>query len=501
MRREVLSGRNLSLYGRAGCILSNVSLHLYQGEILGIVGINGPGKTVLAQILAGILQPDGGKIILGETGQGEQASSELLRARVGYVGEEPELLENLTVAENLMLGLQTEPHLYASRKGLYQKAKALLAHYGFEADPKARVSDLTYAQCKQVQLARQLITRPNILVLDDLAESFSSSGQRQLAGILRTLVQAGSAVVYTSHSYEELLPFVDRLLVLRAGLMVAELQREQFEPERIRRLLYGGDPAAGSPSAASPAPSLQLGEEVLRLSQVRVSGLKPVSFSVRRGEIVGIAGLVGSGKSILVQCIGGHRTIEGGSIYIQGHRCVLTSPRDAIKHGIGLCLERHSDMLLQENETIMANISLGVINRLGRFGILSRKKERLLAAEYCAQLEISHSPEERLAALSDSDAAKVAMARCMAASPLVLVLDEPNRGLDTCGVQNLCGLLHRLRKTCGIVISFSKMDDLAACCDRIMVLHEGAVIGETRQSDLSYADVLRMIEKGGERSE
>ncbi|OUN85340.1 hypothetical protein B5G06_03250 [Flavonifractor sp. An52] len=500
MRREVLSGRNLTFHNRAGCIISNVSLHLYQGEILGIVGINGPGKTILAQLLAGILQPDSGKIVLGEVGQGEQASSELLRARVGYVGEEPELLENLTVAENLMIGIQAEPWLYASRKRLYQKAKVLLEKHGFEADPKARVSALTYTQCKEVQLARQLVTRPNILVLDDLAESFSSTGQRRLADILRTLAQAGSAIIYTSHRYEDLLPVVDRLLVLRAGMVVAESQREQFCPDRIRRLLYGGDPLATSLPVADRAISHQTGEEVLRLSEVRAASLKPVSFSVRRGEIVGIAGLVGSGKSILVQCIGGHRPIEGGRLYIQGRRCVLNSPRDAVKHGIGLCLERHSDML-QENASIMSNISLSVINRVGTFGILSRKKERLLAAEYCTLLEIPHKPDERLAVLSDSDAAKVALARCMAASPLVLVLDEPNRELDPGGVQRLCALLHRLRNTCGIVVSFSKMDDLAACCDRILILHEGTVIGETRRNDLSYADMLRMIEKGGEQPE
>ena len=501
MRREVLSGRNLTFHNRAGCIISNVSLHLYQGEILGIVGINGPGKTILAQLLAGILQPDSGKIVLGEVGQGEQASPELLRAQVGYVGEEPELLENLTVAENLMIGIQAEPWLYASRKRLYQKTKALLEKHGFEADPKARVSALTYTQCKEVQLARQLVTRPNILVLDDLAESFSSTGQRRLADILRTLAQAGSAIIYTSHRYEDLLPFADRLLILRAGLVVAELRREQFHPERIRRLLYGGDPPASSLPAADPGTSPQTGEEVLRLSAVQTASLKPVSFSVRRGEILGIAGLVGSGKSFLVQCIGGHRPIERGSLYIQGHRCILTSPRDAIKRGIGLCLERHSDMLLQENASIMSNISLSVINRVGTFGILSRKKERLLAAEYCTLLEILHKPDERLAVLSDSDAAKVALARCMAASPLVLVLDEPNRELDPGGVQRLCALLHRLRNTRGIVVSFSKMDDLAACCDRILILHEGTVIGETRRNDLSYADMLRMIEKGGEQTE
>lgn len=136
MRREVLSGRNLTFHNRAGCIISNVSLHLYQGEILGIVGINGPGKTILAQLLAGILQPDSGKIVLGEVGQGEQASPELLRAQVGYVGEEPELLENLTVAENLMIGIQAEPWLYASRKRLYQKPKPCWKNTALKQTPR-----------------------------------------------------------------------------------------------------------------------------------------------------------------------------------------------------------------------------------------------------------------------------------------------------------------------------------------------------------------------------
>lgn len=498
MRAEVLSVKNLTFSNSAGRVLSNISFHLYRGEILGIVGINGVGKTVLAQLLAGLLPPESGKIVLEEGAAAPGgAGQELLRGMVGYVGEEPQLIENLTVAENLVLGVNPRRRLYYSRRHLYNHARQILAGYHFTVNPLARVSTLSYAQMKEVQLARQLSSRPEVLILDEVADAFSDDALSNLQKIFHALTGEGTSIIYTSHNYEDVMRFATRILVLRGAAIVAELPQPRFERKTLRRIIYGGDPTASARAEPEAARVRRTDEQpaALRVCNLQAGDLKPVSFAVQRGEILGIAGMVNSGKSLVSQCIGGHLPAERGQIFVRGVLRRIRSPRDAIKSGIGLCMEKRSEMLLGREESISMDISLGVIERIGSAGILSRRRERLLAEEYCKQLGIQRRPEACTATLNNADLTKIALARCMAANPGVLVLDEPNRELDIEGVRSLCGLLDTLRKSCGIILLFSKIDDLALCCDRVLVMHAGEIIGELGKGAVSYSAILRMVEE------
>ncbi|HCC35147.1 MAG TPA: hypothetical protein DEQ02_05735 [Ruminococcaceae bacterium] len=496
MKSEVLRARNLTLSRNGEKIISNISLSLYKGEILGVAGINGVGKTLLAQIFAGIMAPDSGHIFLDDAELNLRSPRDAIRGKIGYVSEEPQLLPNMTVAENLIIGLDKNPKLYYSRHALYENARRILKYFEFDINPKAMPPSLSYFQMKEVQVARQLAARPRVLVFDGVANSFSESETANLKRTFERAAKDGAAIIYATHNYEDAIRLTDRILVLRNACIVAELPKENFDKDTLRHLMYGktapGWKALAQNTAAPP------GREVFRVERLSAGTLESLSFSVALGEILGITELTGNGKSVLAECLAGGLPMRGGTVWVEGVRRKLTSPRDAQRSGIGLYFERRERMLLSDCDPVYMNISQGVLSRISSLGVLSRKKEELLAREYCERFGVDNDIGQNLGRLNSAALAKIALARCMAGNPRVLILNEPNRELDSESVLILRDILEEIRKTCGIVIIFSKIDPLVQCCDRTLVIRGGRSPGEIAGDRLSYEEIIRLTETEGD---
>ncbi len=333
MKKEVLRVRNLTLGRNGEKIISNISLCLYEGEILGIAGINGVGKTLLAQIFAGITAPDSGHLQLDGAELKMRSPRDAIRSKIGYVSEEPQLLSNMTVAENLIIGLDKSPKLYYSHRSLYENARRILESFEFEINPKAMPPSLSYFQMKEVQIARQLAARPRVLIFDGVANSFSESETANLKRTFERAARDGTAILYATHNYEDAIRLTDRILVLRNACIVAEVPKERFDKDTVRRLMYGK--ASAEKKALTGNRAVSPGAEVFRVENLSAGPLQSLSFSVALGEILGITELAGSGKSVLAECLAGDVPMRGGIVWVDGVQRRIKSPRDAQRSGIG----------------------------------------------------------------------------------------------------------------------------------------------------------------------
>ena len=492
MKKELLRASHLTLSRNADRILSGISFCLYEGEILGITGINGVGKTMLAQILAGVTTPDSGRLFLDNAELDLQSPRDAIRSKIGYVAEPPQFLANMTVAENLIIGTDKKARLYRSRRALNEYARRILSRYRFNVNPKAMPDSLSYFQLKAVQIARQLAARPRVLVFDGLADSFSDNELEDLLTIFAQMTAEGTAIIYTSHNYEDVIRLADRILVLRSSCLIAEVPKERFNRDSIKCLMYGEETHTKPPERAGGERS-----EVFRVSGLSAGSLDSLSFSVRLGEILGITELSGNGRSVLAECLCGDIPIRSGNVYIDGVARRIESPRDAINSGIGLYYEKRNKMLLNDRDPVFMNISAGVLERISAAGVLSRAKEEVLTREYCARFGIRGDLRQKIGSLNGSALAKIALARCMTGNPRILILNEPNRELDGRSIVTLRNILEEIRHTCGIIIIFSKIDALSKHCDRTLVIHKNKSVGEIGKGMLSYEEILRVIEGGG----
>lgn len=500
MKSETLSVDNLSMNLYTEQILSNITFKLYDEEILGIVGINGAGKTMLAQMLAGLIIPDSGKISVDGAELNLNSPIASIRCRIGYIDENLQLIRNMTVAENLVIGIDANPRLYYSRRTLFTYAQRILERYHCTVDPRLTVQSLTHFQIMQVQIARQLANRPRVLVFDDPANTFTRKEFKYLETVFRQATSQGTAIVYITHNYDGVMRVANRILVLRQAVIVAELTHNGYgyDGDVIDRIMYGNELKATSKErSAVRNEATRQKREILRVSKLCADEMKAVSFSLNEGEILAIGGLDSSGKSTLAKCLGGHHRIESGKVYFDGIPKRIRSPHDAIRNGIGFYSKKRDEMLLNNNDPIYMSISMGILNRIAAVGIMRKRYEELLAKEYCMQFGIDIDVRCKLGTLNNSTLSKIALACCLATNPRILILDEPNRELDNNGVLTLCSILQKLRKTCAILVIISKIDAIAEICSRSLIMNEGMIIGELEEGELSNDAILHLIKSKG----
>jgi len=476
--------------------LNDVSLSFEQGEVHALLGENGAGKSTLIKIIAGAIEPDaGGRIVFDENEYGRMTPALAVQNGVAVIYQDVNLVTPMTVAENIFMGRKFGK-IY-SKKKLNEMACELFEEYGFTMDPAMRVEKLSPANQQMVEIARAISNDAKIMIMDEPTAPLAANEVELLFQIIKKLKSKGVTVIYISHRMEEVFQITERISVLRDGCFVKTTPTAETDRKELVKLMVGRDL-----NESFPTRSTEPGEVVLEAKDLTGNSVEHISFRLRRGEILGFAGLVGSGRSETMELISGAKRPDSGEIFVRGERVDLKSPASAISHGIGLIPEDRKEQGVILFNTVQFNISLSAMDKLTRLGFISRKKNRALAEEYREELRIKvPGVKQMVVNLSGGNQQKVALAKTLAAAPEIIIFDEPTKGIDVGAKQEIYNLMNRLAESGkSILMVSSDMEEILGMSDRIIVLHEGLVAGELGREEFSQERVLHLA-SGMEKEE
>lgn len=489
--QPLLQVRNLSKQFPGVKALDAVSLDLHPGEVLAVIGENGAGKSTLMKILAGIQRPDGGEILL--EGQAVEINSirDASALGISLIHQELNLADNLDVGSNIFLG--REPHRWGvvQRAAIHREAATYLGRVGLNCSPRTLVSRLSVGQQQMVEIAKALSVQSRILIMDEPTSSLSQHETDQLYKVIRDLRTQGASIIYISHRLGEVTELADRVEVLRDGRNAGALARDEISHDSMVKLMVGREF-----STDREYKTRSLGEEVLHVQDLATPAYpaRRLSFSVRAGEIVGIGGLVGAGRTELLQTLFGVTPQLAGRVRVAGKPVALNSPIDAIREGIALVPEDRKQQGLILEMAVRANGSLASLKRDQCYGLLNGAKERAISCDMIDALRIK-TPNDQQAVqfLSGGNQQKVVLGKWLAMKPRILLLDEPTRGIDVGAKREIYLLIERLAEQ-GVAIIFvsSEMEEILHLPDRALIMHEGALTGELAHGDLNEEAVMRL---------
>ncbi|HEU4602888.1 MAG TPA: L-arabinose ABC transporter ATP-binding protein AraG [Steroidobacteraceae bacterium] len=472
--------------------LSDVSLEVRAGEVHGLMGENGAGKSTLLKVLAGALQPQQGRIKIHGVEQKFSNTREAIQAGVSIIYQELHLVPQLTVAENLMLGQMPTRSGVLSRKEMLRRAQAELDRLGEPIDPNARVATLSMGQRQMIEIGKALMRDARVIAFDEPTSSLSVRETERLVEIIRKLRSEGRAIIYVTHRMDEVDELCDRVTVFRDGHRIcvmdkaAAINRDELVAAMIGRRVedvYGYR-------------SRELGPVQLEVQNVMGPGLRePVSISAKRGEIVGMFGLVGAGRTELLKIICGAQRATQGSIIVNGTTLRMRSPGDGIAAGIALAPEDRQQEGLVPAASVSENINLSCRRNHARYGFIrDLKRERGLARDYIGRLSIK-TPDEACAVknLSGGNQQKVILSRYLADRIDVFLLDEPTRGIDVGARKQIYDLLYELAssgKT--LIVVSSDLAEVTGICDRILVMRTGRLVGDLNRNEATADRLVRL---------
>ncbi|MDH6262729.1 sugar ABC transporter ATP-binding protein [Bradyrhizobium sp. BR13661] len=474
--------------------LDHVGLAVSPGEVIALIGENGAGKSTLMKVLGGVVEPSGGSIRVDGTERSALTVAEAIAAGIAFVHQELNLFDNLDVAGNVFIGREPVhggPLRLIDRKALYARTQPLLDRLGADFAPDAPLADLSLAQRQLVEIMKALSLDARLVIMDEPTSSLTLSETDRLMRVIAALKADGVSIIFITHRLNEVMQCADRAVVLRDGRMVGALTRAELSPAAMIRLMIGRDlKSLYVPPAAPP------GEAVLDIVEA-VTDTYPeraVSLSVRRGEILGLAGLVGSGRTELARAIFGVEPLKAGAIKLNGEAIRVTSPRGAIDHGIYLIPEDRKGCGLLLDVSIAENISLPDLSSYLRAWLVNTALETTNARAQREQLKI-RAPDvaTTVGSLSGGNQQKVVLAKWLSMRPKVLIFDEPTRGVDVGAKQEIYEMLRRLTDSgVAILMISSDMEEVIGVSDRIAVMHEGAISGFLDRSQFSEHNVLQL---------
>jgi ABC-type sugar transport system ATPase subunit len=472
--------------------LNDVSLDVAEGSCHALCGENGAGKSTLGKILAGIYTPDEGRLFIHGREVHFGSPRDALAAGVGMVHQELAFCDNLSVADNLCLGALPSRRGLVVRSELERQATAMLAEIDPTVDVRRRLGDLTIAQQQVVQIAAAVGSGARVIIFDEPTSSLSHHEAERLFELVGRLKQRGVTCIYVSHRMPEVFRLCDAVSVLRDGKHVDTRPTAQITEAEVVRMMIGRPLAEYFPTHGSQA----LGDEVLRAESLTSPGkFENVSLTLHAGEVVGLAGLQGAGRSEVACALFGLEHVAAGSIHLRGSRVRITDAKQAIRYGIGLVPEDRKRQGLVLSETALHNTSLPTLNRFSRLSWIFRTKERRAVRELFDRLRVRTSGLDAVVAgLSGGNQQKVVLAKWLAAHPSILILDEPTRGVDVGAKAEIHALIGDLAKNgTAILVISSELPEVLTLSDRILVLREGRLVGELSRAAANQERLLRLM--------
>ena len=474
--------------------LDQVTLGVQTGEVLALVGENGAGKSTLMKILAGAIVLDGGEIRIG--GQPVQINSPQRAQELGIsmIYQEFNLVPYLSVAENIYLGREpVKARYFVDWRRLYQEAAGVLERLGVELDLRQSVNRLSVAQQQLVEIAKAISAHARLIVMDEPSATLTEHELKRLFGLIHGLRAEGVSIIYISHRLEEIFEVADRVVVLRDGRLVGVRPVAEVTRDELIQMMVGRELDKETPRLPG-----ELGEEVLGVKGLSGGMVQEVSFSLRRGEIVGLTGLVGSGRTEVARLIFGADPRRGGTIAVAGRPVEITSPGDAIKYGIGFVTEDRKRQGLVLGMTVRENVTLANLDLLAAWGFIKRQLERQEVDKSIRELHIrTPSMEQLVHNLSGGNQQKVVLAKWLFTRSQVLLFDEPTRGIDVGAKAEIYQLMNVLtRAGVGILMISSELPEALGMSDRILVMHEGRVAAELARADATQERIMQYATGG-----
>ncbi|BAJ62744.1 MULTISPECIES: sugar ABC transporter ATP-binding protein [Anaerolinea] len=467
--------------------LDRVSLDFFAGEVHALVGENGAGKSTLIKAIAGAINLDGGVIQIGGQDYHQMTPHLSRSAGIEVIYQEFNLVPTMSVAENIFLGEKPNTLNFVNYRLMKNQARELFRLFDVDMDPDALVQDLSPAQQQIVEIAKAVSKNVKILIMDEPSAPLSVSEVERMFEIIRQLKRKGVTIIYISHRLEEIFKISDRVSVLRDGKYVATKLTSETNREELIRLMVGRELKETYPARTNPP-----GEIALEVKNLSGNGVRDISFVVRKGEILGVAGLVGAGRTEMAMLIFGAAPIESGEIRANGKLVRIRSPQDAIQHRIGLLTEDRKGKGLFLEMPVGWNITFPIVRKLSRFGVVDTQKEKSISEYYWQHLNIkTPSLEERVINLSGGNQQKVVLAKVLAADSAILIFDEPTRGIDVGAKQEIYHLMCELANNGNAILMISSdMEELLGMSDRIIVLCEGKLAGEVSKDNFSQDLIL-----------
>lgn len=500
MASPILSIRNVSKSFPGVHALKHVTFDVERGSIHAMMGENGAGKSTLMQIIAGAQPPTSGEIFFEGNPIHFHNPAEAQARGIVIVYQELNLAPNLSVAENIFLGCEPRTGgVFLDRSKLVRNTLNALAELGVEIRPDTIVNTLSVAQQQLIEIAKSLVRRPKLLILDEPTSSLSEAESVILFRVIRRLQSQGVTMMYISHRLPEVFAMCDVVTILRDGNHVKTLKTKSTTDEEIVRLMVGRDLLAfhrGEPPANS--------QETVKVSSLSRKGrYRDVNFSIRSGEIVGMAGLIGAGRSDVALGLFGAVDPDNGQVLLNGTQVRFSSPKDAVTAGVALVPEDRKSLGLEIGASVGDNISVAALRSLARWAFVDRKKERGLIGSFVSKLQVRTSSfEKKVGLLSGGNQQKVLIAKWLATNPKFLIVDEPTRGVDVGTKAEIYQLLDELAKAgLAILVISSDLPEVIALSDRILVMRAGKITGEILRKDATEERIMALaaLEKPGEQ--
>lgn len=471
--------------------LRSVSLTLNRCEVLAVIGENGAGKSTLMKILAGVQQPDTGDILIEGKKVAFNHVQSSMDAGISLIHQELNMADNLDVGANIFLGREPLCMGLIDKEKIYSESLKFLEMVGLEVSPDLLVNRLTIGRQQLVEIAKALSIHARILIMDEPTSSLSAHETANLFKVVKDLKRRGVSIIYISHRLSEVKELADRVIVLRDGANAGELGSDEINHDRMVQMMVGRDVSRYyQRKAHSP------GEEVMSVQDLTtpVYPRHKIQFSIRKGEIVGLAGLVGAGRTELLLTLFGITPPLNGQIQINGRPVVIRNSREAIASGMALVPEDRKQAGLILEMGVRHNLSLASLARDQKAGFLNHAAEEAIAKEMIQAMRIKTPSDAQIVQyLSGGNQQKVVLGKWLAMKPAILLLDEPTRGIDVGAKEEIYGLMHDLAgKGVSILFVSSEMEEILSLSDRVMVLHEGRMTGELSKDKLSEEAVMRL---------
>ena len=483
----MLELKNISKSFPGVSALKNVDFKLYPGEIVGLAGENGAGKSTLIKILGGVYQPDEGTIELDGRMLRIADTRSGLAHGISLIYQELSLVPELSVAENLYLGAVPSKNGAVDYKKLYENSRRILGTLGLSLDPETKVCGLSLNVQQLIEIGKALARDARILVMDEPSSSLGREDAERLFEIMRSLKSRGCGVIFITHRLEELFSVCDRIAVLRDGELVDQRPSGEWTMDSLVTAMVNR-----KIEQFYPKRRVLLGDRALTVENLENRLIRNVSFSVRAGEIVGLAGLVGSGRTEVLKTICGAYKLRKGRVELGGKPCKIISPRAALANGIALVPEnRKAEGLLPES-TVKENIVLSVLGKISKFKIVTEASINAIAERSVSYFEIkTPSVNRKLTRLSGGNQQKIVFARIAETEPRLLLLDEPTRGIDIGSkVEIYSKIMDFAENGTAIILASSELTELLGLCDRILVMREGELVSNMDIKDTDAKKIM-----------